>query len=93
MKKRDFIKNMALLGTGGTSLFKNVDKWVSDIEHLPAAEVAKDEDFWANIRSGYRLKPDYINLENGDAKFCAGYERPKSYESCVCECVLKGAGS
>ena len=65
MKKRDFIKNMALLGTGGTSLFNNIDKWVSNIEHLPAVEVAKDEDFWANIRSGYRLKPDYINLENG----------------------------
>ena len=65
MKKRDFIKNIALLGTGSTTLFKNIDKWVSNIEHLPAAAVAKDEDFWANIRSGYRLKPDYINLENG----------------------------
>ena len=65
MKKRDFLKNMALLGTGTTTLFNNIDKWVSKIEHLPAAQVAKDEDFWANVRSGYRLKPDYINLENG----------------------------
>jgi len=65
MDKRTFIKNMAIVGTGGTSLFKNLDKWVSQVEHMPAEEVAKDEDFWANIRSGYRLKPDYINLENG----------------------------
>lgn len=24
-----------------------------------------DETFWAGIRAGYKLKPDYINLENG----------------------------
>ena len=65
MKKRDFLKNMALLGTGCTTLFKNIDKWASEVEHLPVEEVAREEDFWANIRSGYRLKPDYINLENG----------------------------
>ncbi len=56
---------MALVSTGGISIFKNLDKWVSQVEHLPVEEVAKDEDFWANIRGGYRLKPDYINLENG----------------------------
>jgi len=28
-------------------------------------ELAKQEDFWLQIRAGYRLKPDYINLENG----------------------------
>ena len=65
MKKRDFIKNLALLGTGGTSLYKNLDKWINGVGHLSAGEVAKNEDFWLNIRSGYRLKPDYINLENG----------------------------
>jgi selenocysteine lyase/cysteine desulfurase len=31
----------------------------------PPAELAKDEAFWASIRAKYRLKPDYINLENG----------------------------
>lgn len=56
---------MALLGTGATALFKNIDKWVSDVEHLSAQEAAREEDFWVNVRSGYRLKPDYINLENG----------------------------
>jgi selenocysteine lyase/cysteine desulfurase len=27
--------------------------------------LAQTEDFWTGIRSGYHLKPDYINLENG----------------------------
>ena len=26
---------------------------------------AANEEFWSTIRAGYRLKPDYINLENG----------------------------
>lgn len=33
--------------------------------HLSAEAVAGDEEFWATIRGGYKLKPDYINLENG----------------------------
>ena len=32
---------------------------------LPARALAEDEPFWALIREKYRLKPDYINLENG----------------------------
>jgi len=31
----------------------------------PAAALATDERFWMQVRSGYKLKPDYINLENG----------------------------
>ena len=65
MNKRAFIKNAALLTVGSTPLFRNLDNWVSRIEHLSPEEAARDEDFWARIRSGYRLKPDYINLENG----------------------------
>jgi selenocysteine lyase/cysteine desulfurase len=37
--------------------------------HLPAAVLAKDEDFWTGIRNQYLLKPDYINLENGYYNF------------------------
>jgi selenocysteine lyase/cysteine desulfurase len=29
------------------------------------SSLAANEEFWAGIRNGYRLKPDYINLENG----------------------------
>ena len=32
-------------------------------QRLAAGDAA--EDFWSTIRGGYRLKPDYINLENG----------------------------
>lgn len=42
-----------------------IEKLLQDVSHLPADEVAKDDDFWAKIRGGYKLKPDYINLENG----------------------------
>jgi selenocysteine lyase/cysteine desulfurase len=31
--------------------------------------LAEDESFWAEIRKGYNLKPDYINLENGYYNF------------------------
>lgn len=65
MDKRSFIKNLAFMGLGVAPVFKNLDRWVQAVEHLSPAEAAEDEDFWARIRSGYRLKPDYINLENG----------------------------
>lgn len=50
---------------GATPFFQQLDKWISDVQHLSAEKIAEDEDFWARIRSGYKLKPDYINLENG----------------------------
>jgi selenocysteine lyase/cysteine desulfurase len=65
MDKRTFIKQVGMLAIGSAPFFKNLDKWVGEVSHLSPAEVAKDEDFWMRIRSGYRLKPDYINLENG----------------------------
>lgn len=45
--------------------FGNIDKLVKKYEHIIPKELASDESFWDGIRSGYRLKPDYINLENG----------------------------
>lgn len=54
-----------MLAIGSAPFFKQLDKWVDEVSHLSPAEVAEDEDFWLRIRSGYRLKPDYINLENG----------------------------
>src|SRR5450759_2409454 len=38
--------------------------WAQYVE-LPPRALAEDEPFWALIREKYRLKPDYINLENG----------------------------
>ena len=38
---------------------------MKSVSSVPTSVLAKDEDFWAKIRGGYLLKPDYINLENG----------------------------
>lgn len=67
MDKRSFLKNLTLLGVGAGNLssFDALATHVSAVSHLDPTDVAKDEDFWASIRGGYKLKPDYINLENG----------------------------
>lgn len=64
MNKRDFIKRIALAGLAAPS-FARLQAQLSSVEHLPPETLAKDGDFWAKIRAGYRLKPDYINLESG----------------------------
>ena len=63
MDKRTFIKNLSLVGI--TPAFSHLDKWLAKFEHILPEALAADEDFWEGIRKGYRLKPDYINLENG----------------------------
>ncbi len=51
---------------GGASLGLLLgDKLWAQYASLPPAALAEDETFWGLIRSKYRLKPDYINLENG----------------------------
>ncbi|HPI79204.1 MAG TPA: aminotransferase class V-fold PLP-dependent enzyme [Cyclobacteriaceae bacterium] len=65
MDKRSFLKQLTLMGLSVSPSVNAVEKLLRDVSHLPAGEVAKDEDFWAKIRGGYKLKPDYINLENG----------------------------
>jgi selenocysteine lyase/cysteine desulfurase len=65
MDKRSFLKQAALFSLGSVPFFNTVEAAVKKYEHLPAADLAKEEDFWATMRKGYKLKPDYINLENG----------------------------
>jgi selenocysteine lyase/cysteine desulfurase len=64
--KRSFLKNMA---TASATLpfmsFETLEKSFSTIEHFTPQEAAENEDFWKEMRKAYRLKPDYINLENG----------------------------
>lgn len=43
----------------------NLDQLMADYEGVPSNQLASDEIFWKKIRQGYRLKEDYINLENG----------------------------
>ena len=65
MNKRTFLKSTSLLGLGSLVSYSSIGKIVKSVAHLPTAAVAQDEEFWASVRGGYKLKPDYINLENG----------------------------
>ncbi len=65
MNKRSFVKNLSMLGLAGFPGVNNLDKWLKQYEHALPAELAGDEAFWEGVRKGYRIKPDYINLENG----------------------------
>ncbi len=65
MDKRTFLRNFTLGGLSLSPFFQQLEKLVDAVQHLSPEELAGDEAFWAEIRAGYRLKPDYINLENG----------------------------
>jgi selenocysteine lyase/cysteine desulfurase len=65
MDKRTFLKTSSLLGLGSIAGMKAIEDLVRSVAHVPAEKLAGDEDFWGEIRKGYKLKPDYINLENG----------------------------
>ncbi|MDZ4663541.1 MAG: aminotransferase class V-fold PLP-dependent enzyme [Bacteroidota bacterium] len=65
MDKRTFLKTSSLLGIGSITGFKGLEELMRSVTNVPAEKLAADEDFWADIRKGYKLKPDYINLENG----------------------------
>jgi selenocysteine lyase/cysteine desulfurase len=69
MDKRTFIKNAGLVGLGGILSMDSLAGLFRSVSTMPATVLAGDEDFWATIRQGYRLKPDYINLENGYYNF------------------------
>lgn len=59
--KRTFLKSLLLFSAiPFTSKAKNI------LDEIPETLLAeKSDDFWLQIRSDYKLKPDYINLENG----------------------------
>jgi selenocysteine lyase/cysteine desulfurase len=65
MNKRTFLKNTTTLGLASLVSFKAFSKLVEAVAHMPVEAVAEDDDFWKRVRGGYKLKPDYINLENG----------------------------
>ena len=65
MNKREFLQNSAALTLGLTPFLQSFDSIFNKYRNFSASELAVNEEFWAQLRSGYRLKPDYINLENG----------------------------
>ena len=65
MNKRTFLKSTAAIGLATLAPLESLGNWINQFSHLSATALAEDETFWAGIRQGYKLKPDYINLENG----------------------------
>jgi len=57
MNKRTFLKACTLLGASAP--------WFSYAQTQTVESLASDEEFWKGIRSGYKLSPDFINLESG----------------------------
>jgi selenocysteine lyase/cysteine desulfurase len=64
MNKRSFLKNLGMLSLGVPAL-ATLDQLLAKVSSIPDNKLAMDEDFWNQVRGGYKLKPDYINLENG----------------------------
>jgi selenocysteine lyase/cysteine desulfurase len=58
-----------LVGLGGMLSLDGLAEMFKSVSALSSTDLAQNEDFWAKIRKGYRLKPDFINLENGYYNF------------------------
>ena len=65
MDRRAFLKGSTLAGLAAPLLLSQVQQAVAAVSGKSAEALAQDEGFWRSVRGDYRLKPDYINLENG----------------------------
>ena len=65
MNKRTFLKNLAVTGIAASTPFHSISEILAPFQHLEPSKLALEDAFWSQIREGYKLKPDYINLENG----------------------------
>ena len=65
MEKRDFIKKISLAALGTPLFASGLNSCLDEVAELSAIKVSTNEDFWLKVRSDYKLKPDYINLESG----------------------------
>lgn len=65
MNKRTFLQHSLALGAASFAPRVALSDWLEHHESYSPEALASDEEFWAGIRAGYRLKADYINLENG----------------------------
>jgi selenocysteine lyase/cysteine desulfurase len=90
MDKRTFLKTSSLLGIGSLTGFKGLENLLNSVAKVPAEKLAADEDFWLSIRNGYKLKTEYINLENG--YYCIQpQETLEAYVKHVREINMQGA--
>ena len=69
MDKRSFIKSLALAGASVPISSGSWANWMGKQHSLPDPAAVDDDRYWAAVRAGYKLKPDYINLENGYYNF------------------------
>jgi len=69
MDKRTFLKQGAALAAGFPVLTTMVHELNRRYHGITPESLAKSEDYWQTIRQAYRLKQDYINLENGYYNF------------------------
>ena len=65
MDRRAFLKGTTLATVAAPLLLSQVHQSVAAVSGKSAEALAQDEGFWRSVRGDYRLKPDYINLENG----------------------------
>ena len=65
MNKRTFLK----AGSSALIVYQPIVEMLQRLDTIYGSssekELSKNEDYWAEIRKGYKLKTDYINLENG----------------------------
>ena len=69
MDKRSFLKTASLAGIGTTLKGSDWAAWLKQIPLASPGTSVTDEKYWKEIRGLYKLKPDYINLENGYYNF------------------------
>ncbi|HEX8559558.1 MAG TPA: aminotransferase class V-fold PLP-dependent enzyme [Pyrinomonadaceae bacterium] len=55
----------ALSSSAVASLLKDVRAAAKRVAHLPAAEAARDEDFWFDIQQSFSVTRGLVNLNNG----------------------------
>jgi selenocysteine lyase/cysteine desulfurase len=66
MDKRSFLKNAGGALLAASMPLQNIfEKLDAEYGQWTPEDLASDEKFWKQIRKGYRLKSEYINLENG----------------------------
>ena len=65
MDKRSFLKSIGMMSLAAPLTFVQLEKAVASVKGVDLATVASDEDFWLQVRGDYKLKPEFINLENG----------------------------
>jgi len=65
MNKRTFLQHTLALGGAGLAPRISLADWLQQHESKSPEALSDDEEFWSYIRGSYKLKKDYINLENG----------------------------